>query len=615
MPGEMDAPRPSRGNHGSIPRRHTDTKVQRPQACTETVYVAFGLGAQAVADRLARSDVIVSAFPIPQDAYLEAIDRRISGEPCYGMILFEDSRARVARDLAPALLKASDNQDGRRDLFDQLAEGKLLVNGTPCSELARVLPEHALLSAEFLRLCSGTLTWSHAEAERIVSTLGYRPQLIERVALPHALPKFARRRAEQFSVVVWAPECAPSEATLLAFALEELHAQVFVVCANGGEVPTVRAEFVRCDDPRVPELLSGAGCVVVASLSDTGAALAFAQHGVPLAVASTSGAHELISNAFPFEPWNWKSVLHAVLNTAGRPTSPASAIEPPPLRVSPTDWSAVEAPLVTVIVPTYDRLKMLRDCLEFHSKQTYPALEILVVNDGGESPAAIVSDFPRARLVDLAENLGPEAAVAVGVRHARGKYVGIVPDDDHLYPDHVERLVDVLERTGAMVAHANALVRYQRCGDDGRYHDFAYNASTFVHSMDAGTGMAVTSLINSSWLARREVYEMLAGLDRSSQYVEMLDQLSIITRHDFVHVDHVTNDWVLREESGLWRKRAKGNPEQLRAVYERFPLADRPGVEEMRRRVLDSLAQQQDDRDFFFPPTVTLDAPRTEAAI
>lgn len=576
---------------------------------------AFGPGAQSVAERLARDDVIVSAFPMPLDAYLAAIDRRLGGEPAYGMILLEDPRSRVARNLAPALLRASDNQDGRRDLFDQLAQGKLLVNGTPCSDLARIAPEQALPAAEFLRLCSGTLTWSHTEAERIVSMLGYRPQLIQRIALPHVLPKFTPRRAERFSVVVWAPECAPAEATLLAFALEELHADVFVVCAGRERVPGVRAEFVHHDDERIGDLLSAASCVVVGSLSDTGAALAFAQQNMPLAVASTSGAHELIPQAFPYEPWNWKSILHAVLNTAGRPTSPAQAFAPPPLRISQADWSKREAPTVTLIVPTYNRLPILRDCLEFHSKQTYPALEILVVNDGGESPADVVGGFPRARLLDRTENAGPEAAVAFGVRHARGEYMGIVPDDDHLYPDHVERLVDVLERTGAMVAHANALVRYQRRGDDGRYHDFAYNASTFVHSMDGGTGMAVTSLLNSSWLARREVFEMIARLERSGQYVEMLDQLSIITRYDFVHVDHVTNDWVLREDSGLWRKRSIGNPEALKAVYERFPLADRPGIEEMRRRVLDSVAQQRDDREFFLPPTITLPAPRAEAAI
>jgi hypothetical protein len=577
--------------------------------------IGFGPGTHDVAARLQGIDVIVSSLPIPPEAYVAAVDRRIAGTPSYGMILWDDLRARVAFDLAPSLLRSTGNQDERRTMFDQLAQGRLIINSTPCSELARLEPEIAMVAREFSRLCSGMLVWSHAQAESFAQLFARRPPAVERVCIPHDVPEFIPQRGEGLSVVIWAPEVPPDQTALLAFALHELHASVFVICADGSELPDVRAEYVRRNDPRVPNLLARASCIVPAALSDPGAALAFSQYEVPLAVSLTSGAHELIAGARPFEPWSWHSILRAVTGVAGQPASPAASILPQPLRISATDWATVhEPPVATILIPTFNRLEILRGCLEFHSKQTYPALEILVVNDGGESPAEIVKQFPRARLLDRTENIGADAVIRVALPEARGKYCCICPDDDHLYPDFIERHVDILERTGAMIAHGNALIRYQELGDDGAYHDFAYNASVYVQTIDPGMALAFTSMINSTWFARREVYEMLAKLDRSSQYVEFLDQLAVLDRHDFIHVDHITSDWIMRKNWGIWRKASIGNPEAMQALYEQFPATGRPTVEHVRRLVVESLREQQGGREFLIEPSVRLRSPRPERA-
>ncbi|MGZ9148858.1 MAG: glycosyltransferase family 2 protein, partial [Candidatus Deferrimicrobiaceae bacterium] len=47
-------------------------------------------------------------------------------------------------------------------------------------------------------------------------------------------------------------------------------------------------------------------------------------------------------------------------------------------------------PLVSVIVPTYNRPEMLADCLRSILHQTYPNVEIIVVNDGGVDVKKII---------------------------------------------------------------------------------------------------------------------------------------------------------------------------------------------------------------------------------
>lgn len=104
------------------------------------------------------------------------------------------------------------------------------------------------------------------------------------------------------------------------------------------------------------------------------------------------------------------------------------------------------SPQVTVAVPTRDRPTSLAGCLAALERQTHPALEIVVVDDGSHRPEAVadvVARSPRARLLRAAGR-GPAAARNLAARAARAPVVCFTDDDCRPRPDWTGRLVAAL---------------------------------------------------------------------------------------------------------------------------------------------------------------------------
>lgn len=122
------------------------------------------------------------------------------------------------------------------------------------------------------------------------------------------------------------------------------------------------------------------------------------------------------------------------------------------LRPAPQLWQGAVAkaatPLVSVVIPTFRRAPILRQCLEALARQTFPPtrFEVIVTDDGsGDETESMVRalDVPYALTFLTQANAGPGRARNQALRHARGEIVLILNDDALLEPDavaiHVER--------------------------------------------------------------------------------------------------------------------------------------------------------------------------------
>jgi GT2 family glycosyltransferase len=111
--------------------------------------------------------------------------------------------------------------------------------------------------------------------------------------------------------------------------------------------------------------------------------------------------------------------------------------------------------LVSVVVPTRDRLAPLRDCLDALSAQTIAdRLDIVVVDDGSvaaESVRDLVAEYPAARLL-RGSGGGPAGARNAGARAAKGTLLCFTDDDCSPRPDWAERLVEALQEGAEAVA-------------------------------------------------------------------------------------------------------------------------------------------------------------------
>jgi len=116
-------------------------------------------------------------------------------------------------------------------------------------------------------------------------------------------------------------------------------------------------------------------------------------------------------------------------------------------------------PLVTVIVPTYNRPEFLIRALQSIVKQTFKDFEVVVVNDCGIQIEKVVNLFSHLiaiRSVRNEQNIGLAASRNVGLSLARGKYISYLDDDDAYYSDHLSKLVEAMESSNFHVVYSDA---------------------------------------------------------------------------------------------------------------------------------------------------------------
>ena len=89
-------------------------------------------------------------------------------------------------------------------------------------------------------------------------------------------------------------------------------------------------------------------------------------------------------------------------------------------------------PKVSVIIPTYNRLPMLKEAVDSVLAQDFEDLELIVVDDGStDGTAEEMKEYRgRVKLIEHTENRGVSAARNRGILHAKGKYIAFLDSDD-----------------------------------------------------------------------------------------------------------------------------------------------------------------------------------------
>ena len=142
---------------------------------------------------------------------------------------------------------------------------------------------------------------------------------------------------------------------------------------------------------------------------------------------------------------------------------------------------------------------LLAETLAAIERQTYPELEIIVVNDAGTDVRDVVARFPRARLLDQPENRGPAAARNRGLADARGTFAILFDDDDEMFPDHLAALANALLRSGLDVAYGQMINAFVDAAGDGslghRTHSAGHDALLDHADIQWAGALATTALM------------------------------------------------------------------------------------------------------------------------
>jgi GT2 family glycosyltransferase len=445
-----------------------------------------------------------------------------------------DYRPRAVREQSRAFCAAYSTWDEVRLMLDEFAH--------TLSERACAISDagHAAL-VDAMRLSDAIVVRSWAEKYRLAQIVDLPMRDVEIfIQVDSTVPRPQDSTATD--IVVYAPRNRADELAPFVTALTDLALPVTIVALDQ---PKIEGS-VRFEPPeRAAAALGRARVIVDANEDDPGTALALARLGRPLVVSSSGGASEFLRGSQSYHVWDRRSILAAVVTALSAP--------PPTIRGGP--WARKPrrraqpvfqpgAPLVTVVVATYNRPKRLEIALSTIQRQSYPEVEIIVVNDGGCDVSDIVSRFSRARLIENHTNAGPAAARNLGLRAARGTFLTCFDDDDEMFPDHVSAHVSALQWSGFDVAYGqliNSVASNAVQGGAG----FVGQVALLDHADIQWAG----SLAPTAFMFRRTVLDEVGLLDESLEIAEDYDfWLRVAQARECARVDEVTSMYFVHND-------------------------------------------------------------------
>lgn len=104
-----------------------------------------------------------------------------------------------------------------------------------------------------------------------------------------------------------------------------------------------------------------------------------------------------------------------------------------------------EQPLVSVIIPAYNRANSIRRAIDSVISQTYNNIEITVVDDGSiDNTEEIIAFYgDKVRYIYKA-NGGCSSARNIGIKESRGDFIAFLDSDDSWYPDKIKKQMDAI---------------------------------------------------------------------------------------------------------------------------------------------------------------------------
>jgi glycosyltransferase involved in cell wall biosynthesis len=222
-------------------------------------------------------------------------------------------------------------------------------------------------------------------------------------------------------------------------------------------------------------------------------------------------------------------------------------------------------PLVTIVIPSYNYGRYLRDCVDSALGQKGDIdLEVVVVDDAStDDSVAILQSYrdPRLRFRRHARNLGHVATINEGFADARGQYIARLDSDDRYHPEFLSEALSVLERepdVGLVYADVRMI------DADGR---ILTDRTLDVHAGRDHKGNELVALLARNFIpaptviARREAWREALPIPPGLGFSDWYLTLRIARRFDFYYIAHPLADYRVHGQ-GLHEKMTRDGSEE-----------------------------------------------------
>lgn len=186
----------------------------------------------------------------------------------------------------------------------------------------------------------------------------------------------------------------------------------------------------------------------------------------------------------------------------------------------------VQIMIVSAIIPTFNRAHLIGHAIESIVNQTYPDIEIIIVDDGSiDNTPSVVSALSaeyRNRPIHYFNkaNGGCASARNYGLKYAKGDFIAFLDDDDCWMPDAIASLVFTLVNSKADFVYSPAIEKYPNGTEIINYPCSAGAPENFAIEHFKNTNARLGSI-----LYKRDIFKVVNGFDEAMHYNEDSDFL------------------------------------------------------------------------------------------
>ena len=248
-----------------------------------------------------------------------------------------------------------------------------------------------------------------------------------------------------------------------------------------------------------------------------------------------------------------------------------------------------ESPNISVVIPTYNRAKVVPKALDSVFSQTYPAAEIIVVDDGSRDNTREVLAGYGDRITAISQdNGGLSAARNTGIRAADSEWIAFLDDDDEFVPERLSIAAETIRLHPDIDVHATntALVN-----EDGSEHDmFAMRGrrATAHMRLERPLEWVLGGCFFAQTLVARKRAIVEAGMFRKTFYEDMDLFVRLAAR----------GPWTVDARRSLRLQRLPGEDPNLSSVWRSKPVENYEALTRIHREALQILALGEDEKRF-----------------
>jgi glycosyltransferase involved in cell wall biosynthesis len=171
-------------------------------------------------------------------------------------------------------------------------------------------------------------------------------------------------------------------------------------------------------------------------------------------------------------------------------------------------------PLISIIVPTYNRAHVLLRAIRSVLSQTFTDFELIIVDDGSTDETSLMVErfaSPRVRYLRHNKNSGASSARNTGIEASRGHYIAFLDSDDEWGPSKLQEQVAIFSRVNAEVGVIYSGFFYDS-KPSGKKKQFCLNLRGNIHETIL---IHNPGLNNSSALLKKECFQRCGLFDES----------------------------------------------------------------------------------------------------